>query len=340
MPIVLEEIRTIDAHVGGQPLRLIVGGAPRPGGSTVADKREWLRRRADQLRRAVVLEPRGHADMTVALLAEPVTPGAHAAILFMDAGGYPSMSAHGIVGATTIAIERGLLFDRDLEAGAVALVFDTPAGTVHVRARTDVRGGKPRVDTVAFTNVPSFVFAAAHPIDLGTKHLRADIAFGGAFYAIADTEATGIPLDVARVPDLRRLGAAIRESLDSTLRLQHPADPSVQGLAGVIFTGAPSDPEAHLRNVTVTAGGVDRSAGGTSTSAVMAVLSAMGLLPDDQPFVHEGLLGSLMRGRIVRHTIVGDFPAVVTEIEAAAWITGEHTFVLAEDDPFREGFKF
>lgn len=336
----LHEIRTIDAHIGGQPLRLIVGGAPRPNGSTVAEKRDWLRRRADYLRRAVALEPRGHADMTVALLAEPVTPGAHAAILFMDGAGYPSMSAHGIVGAATIAIERGLLFDRDLDSGAVPLVFDTPAGTVHARARTDVRGGRPRVDTVAFTNVPSFVHAAAHPVDVGTKHLRVDIAFGGGFYAIADTEATGIPLDVPRVPDLRRLGSAIREVIDATVRLQHPADASVGGLAGVIFTGAPSDPEAHLRNVTVTAGGVDRSAGGTGTSAVMAVLSAMGLLPDDQLFVHEGLLGSLVRGRIVRHTIVGELPAVVTEIEATAWITGEHTFVLADDDPFREGYVF
>ena len=336
----LTEIKAVDVHVGGQPLRLIVGGAPRPVGATVADKRGWLRRRADSLRRAVVLEPRGHADMTAALLAEPVTPGADAAILFMDAGGYPSMSAHGIIGAATIAIERGLFFDRRLEAGDVPLVCDTPAGTVHARARTELRGSAPRVDSVTITNVPSFVHAAAHQVDLGSRRLRVDIAFGGAFYAIADSEATGIPLDAARVPDLRRLGAAIREAIDTTSRPRHPADPSVEGLAGVVFTGQPSDPEAHLRNVTVTSGGVDRSAGGASTSAVMAVLHAMGLLPDDQPFVHEGLLGSIVRGRIVRHTVVGDVPAVISEIQATAWITGEHTFLLAEDDPFREGFTF
>jgi proline racemase len=305
----------------------------------MAQRRDWLERRADQLRRAIVFEPRGHADMTAALLTEPVSPGAHAGIVFMDGGGYPPMSAHGIIGAVTIALERSLFFSRDTEPGAIPLVLDTPAGTVHARARTDVRGGLPRVDTVAFTNVPAFVHAAAQPVSLGTRRIRTDIAFGGAFYAIADTEAIGIPLEVPRVPDLRRLGMAIREAIDATGRIRHPVDPSISGVAGVIFTGVPADPEAHLRNVTVTAGGVDRSAGGTGTSAVMAVLDAMGLLPDDQSFVHEGLLGSLLRGRILQRTIVADTPAIVTEIEGTAWITGEHTLILRDDDPFREGFR-
>ncbi len=335
-----QEITTIDAHVGGQPLRLVTGGAPRLSGATLAQKRDWMRRRSDQLRRAVVLEPRGHADMTAALLTEPVSPGAHAGIVFMDAGGYPSMSAHGVIGAVTIALERGLFFSRDVEPGSLSIVLDTPAGTVHARARTHVRGGAHRVDTVAFTNVPAFVYAAACPVTLGTRRLRVDIAFGGAFYAIADTEAVGIPLDVARVPDLRRLGTAIRDAVDASNRIQHPADPAIAGIGGVIFTGAPSDPEAHLRNVTVTPGGVDRSAGGTGTSAVMAVLDAMGLLADGQPFVHEGLLGSLLRGRILQRTIVGELPAIVTEVEGTAWITGEHRFLLSEDDPFRDGVSF
>jgi proline racemase len=72
----------------------------------------------------------------------------------------------------------------------------------------------------------------------------------------------------------------------------------------------------------------------------MAVLDAMGLLVDGQPFVHEGLLGSLLRGRILHRTVVGERPAIVTEVEGTAWITGEHTFLLSDDDPFREGFSF
>jgi proline racemase len=163
-------------------------------------------------------------------------------------------------------------------------------------------------------------------VRVGTRDLRVDLAFGGELFALVDTEAVGIPLDASRVPDLRRVGLAIHDALD---------------VAGVVFTGAPHDPEAHLRNVTVLAGGaIDRSPGATGTAAVMAVLDAMRLLPDGEPFVNESLIGSLYRGRIVRRTQVGDLPAIVPQIEGTAWITGEHTFYVDEDDPFRDGFRF
>ena len=62
------------------------------------------------------------------------------------------------------------------------------------------------------------------------------------------------------------------------------------------------------------------------------------LLPDGEPFVHEGLSGALLRGRVAGRSRVGDIGAIVTEIEGSAWITGEHTFLLDDDDPFREGW--
>ena len=71
--------------------------------------------------------------------------------------------------------------------------------------------------------------------------------------------------------------------------------------------------------------------------AVMSVLDAMGLLPEEDSFVQEGLAGAMFRGRATARTAVGELPALVTEIEGAAWITGEHTFHADDDDPFREG---
>ena len=334
-------IKTIDAHVGGQPVRLIVDGMPRPRGKTPAQQREWCRKHADAFRRALLLAPRGHADMTAALTTDPSTLHANAGIVFMDAGGYPSMSGHAVIAVTTIAFERRMALPHPPGDGEGRVAFDTPAGSVHAHARVEVHAGVRSVDSVAVTNVPAFVHAPAVPVVVGRRDLRVDIAFGGAFYAIVDSEATGVPLDAAHVPDLRRLGAEISASLNATQRPVHPADNSIDGVAGVVFTGPASDPEAHLRNVTVRASGaVDRSPGGTGTSAVMAVLDAMGLLPDRQPFVHESVSGALFRGRAVHRTIVADFPAIVTEIEGSAWITGEHTFFLDDDDPFREGSSF
>src|SRR5204863_2111039 len=129
-------LKTIDAHAAGEPLRLIVDGFPAPQGRTMLDKREWLRKRADHLRRALMLEPRGHADMYGAVLTEPVSPGSHAGVLFMHNEGYSTMCGHGVIAVTTIAIERGLIM-----AGAAAsadnctIVYDWPAGTNRARAR-------------------------------------------------------------------------------------------------------------------------------------------------------------------------------------------------------------
>ncbi len=329
-------VKTIDAHAAGEPLRLIVDGMPRPSGKTMLEKREWMRRRADHLRRALMLEPRGHADMYGALLTEPVSAGAHAGVLFMHNEGYSTMCGHGVIAVTTIAIERGLLFDRQ----GLEVVLDTPAGTVYARPKVIELGDTARVDAVAFTNVPAFVYLAGQAVKLGGRELRVDIAFGGAFYAIVDVEAVGVPLDVHRLSDLRRIATEIKASIEASVTIAHPAEPRLTGLYGVIFTGPPGDPEAHLRNLTVFADAeVDRSPCGTGTSAVMAVLDAMGLLPSDRPFIHESLIGTLFRGRLLSRTQVGDLPAIVTEIEGSAWITGDHTFYIDDEDPLREGFR-
>lgn len=331
----IQAIETIDAHVGGQPLRLITGGVPRVRGGTMASKRESMTLQADRLRRAIVLEPRGHIDMFAAMLTEPVSPGSHAGVLFMHGDGFAAMSGHGVIGVTTIALERGLIGGAD-----ETLVLDTEAGTVHARARMQVHGDRRRVDSVSFTNVPSFVASPGQSLRVESRDLRVDVAFGGLFYAIADTEAVGIPLDPSHEPELRRLGVEIQAALNQK-PVEHPTDASRSGVAGVVFTGVPRDPEAHLRNVTVSShGAVDRSPSGTGTSAVMAVLDAMGLLADGHTFVHESLGGTLHRGRVVRRTQVGEVPAIVPEIEGAAWITGEHRFLLDEDDPLQSGLDW
>ena len=323
-------IKTIDAHVGGAPLRLVVDGVPRPSGRTLAQRRDWLRRHADHLRRAIVLEPRGQRDMCAAMLVDPIAPGSDAGVIFMQDDGYQALSGHGVIALATIAVERDLLASDNL-------ALDTVAGTVHAHARVQMRGDRRSVDSVAFVNVPAFVASGGHVVKLGARELRVDVAYGGSFYAIVDTEAIGVPLVTAKLPELRRLGVEIRSALNSATDFVHPADPQLAGVGGVIFTGPPQDPEAHLRNVTVFGNGaVDRSACATGTSAVMAVLDAMGLIHDDQPFVHESIIGTLHRGRVVRRTQVGETSAIVSQIEGTAWITGEHIFYVDDDDPLKD----
>jgi proline racemase len=346
-------VKTIDAHAAGEPLRLIVDGFPSPRGRTMLEKREWVLKHADHLRRALMLEPRGHADMYGAILTEPVTPGSHAGVLFMHNEGYSTMCGHGVVAVTTIALERGLLMPG---GDGTAVVFDSPAGTIRARARfrrgtdgstEDTEGTKDtektagtRVESVAFVNVPSFVLYGGLTIKLASRHLRVDVAFGGAFYAIVDSEAVGLPIDVRHLPELRRAGMEIKDAIEATHAIAHPLEPGLKGIYGTIFTGPPSDERADLRNVTIFADAeVDRSPCGTGTSAVMSVIDAMGLLDEEKPFVHESLIGTRFSGRVASRTAVGDYQAIVPEIEGSAWITGEHTFLVDDTDPLKDGFR-
>jgi len=341
-------VKTIDAHAAGEPLRLIVGGFPSPRGRTMLEKREWVRRHADHLRRALMLEPRGHADMYGAILTEPVSPGSDAGVLFMHNEGYSTMCGHGIVAVTTIAIERGLIMPAGAppqpagERRCATIVYDAPAGVVRARATLAAAEAPEaqKVESVAFVNVPSFVLHAGLAVRLASRTVRADVAFGGAFYAIVDSEAAGLPIDAAHLPELRRVGMEIKHAIEARLPIAHPLEPELRGIYGTIFTGPPSDERADLRNVTIFADAeVDRSPCGTGTAAVMAVIDAMGLLAGDRPFVHESLIGTRFLGRVVGRTAVGELGAVVPEIEGSAWITGEHTFLIDQRDPLRDGFR-
>jgi proline racemase len=329
----MRSVQTIDAHAAGEPLRLIVGGFPAPRGKTMLEKREWVRRHADDLRRALMLEPRGHADMYGALLTEPVSPGSHAGVLFMHNEGYSTMCGHGIIAVTTIALERGLIMTGP---DGAEVVYDAPAGTIRARAKRD----GDRVESVAFLNVPSFVLHGGMTVKLASRQIRVDVAFGGAFYAIVDSEAVGLPIDSAHLPELRRVGMEIKHAIEATQTIVHPLEPGLTGIYGTIFTGPPSDEHAALRNVTIFADAeVDRSPCGTGTAAVMAVVDAMGLIGADAPFVHESLIGTRFKGRVASRTQVGDYSAIVPEIEGSAWITGEHTFLIDETDPLKDGFR-
>jgi proline racemase len=361
-------LRTIDAHAGGEPLRLVVEGWPAPTGGTMLERRAWAAEHQDDLRRVLMFEPRGHADMYGAVLTQPERSDSDAGVLFMHNEGFSTMCGHGIIAVTTIAIERGLISKspkspgspRSPEgpespespegpeapaspwagAGPVSLTLDAPAGQIRVRAEVIMRSGKPRVDRVSFTNVPSFVLAAAVPIQLGSRALTVDVAFGGAFYAIVDAEAAGVPIVADRLPELREIGMEIKGAVERAIRVIHPTEPGLMGIYGTIFTGPATRPQAHLRNVTIFADAeVDRSPCGTGTCAVLAVLDAMGLVEEGQPFVHESIIGTTFSARVTSRATVGDREAIVPALSGDAWITGEHTFLVDKDDPLRRGFR-
>jgi len=323
-------IKTIDAEVAGEAVRLIVSGGPTVPGRTMAEKLNWLRRKGGELRSLLMLEPRGHAGMHGAMLTEPTSPKAHAGVLSMHAAGFPLVSGESIIGAVTIALENKLI-----DGVGDEVLIDTPAGLFRARPRLGATGlsdeaqsakADARVTSVAVTGVPSFVHTAGLPLRIASRSIAVDIAFGGQFYAIADSEAIGMSIDMTNARALVRIGREIKDAIESTLHVQHTIDARLKDIHGTIFTGA-SRAAADLRSATVLDGEVlRRSPGVTGTAALLAVLDAMGLLTEGYRFTHEGVLGTTLHGSVVTRT-EGDPSTIIPVIEGSASITGFHEFV-------------
>ena len=329
-------ISTIDAHAAGEPLRIITAGLPPLPGATMLERRRALRERHDELRRLLMWEPRGHADMYGCVLTPPVTPNADFGVLFMHNEGYSTMCGHGIIALTTALLETGALPRR---APVTEVRYDTPAGPV--LARAEVAEGTDRVRRVAFQNVPSFLHTAALPVVVDGRELAVDVVYGGAFYALVEAEALapGLTIRPDRAGELIARGMAVKRAVEAAAQIVHPGEPELRGIYGTIVTGPPQGPGAHSRNVTIFAEGeVDRSPTGTGASARIAALYARGEVALGEEYVIESIIGTHFTARAVAETEVGDRPAVVPEIGGRGFITGFGQFVLDPDDEVGTGF--
>lgn len=326
-------ITTIDAHTAGEPFRVIVGGFPDLSGDTILARRRDARDRFDHLRRALMWEPRGHADMYGCIVTPAVTPGADFGVLFLHNEGFSTMCGHGIIGIATVAVETGMVPAREPET---TIRIDTPAGLV--TAFVEVDGG--RVQRVRFRNVPSYVAALDQSVDVpGFGAVRFDLAFGGAFYAYVEAE----PLGLHCVPEeFRRLietGMQIKRAVAASREIRHPFEPDLGFLYGTIFVAPARSAGAHSRNVCVFADGeVDRSPTGTGVSGRLALHHARGEIGVDQVIEIESIIGTRFTGRVMETAVFGPYQAVIPEVGGSAYITGRNEFLIDPNDPLREGF--
>jgi proline racemase len=322
----LGAIEAVDYHTAGEPFRIVTGGVPPLEGRTILEKRRFAGERLDHVRRLLVHEPRGHADMYGCFVTEPEDDGADLGVVFFHNAGYSTACGHGTIALVTWALESGRLDPGEDER---RVVVDVPSGRLETVARVE----DGRVTAVRFRNVPSFVVAR----DLEAAGLTADVAFGGAFYASVQAP---IPVAPESVTRLIELGRDIKHELEAQKEYVHPLGPELRDIYGVIFWQAEEDgPPLVQRNVTVFADGeVDRSPCGSGTSARLALLDATGELPRGQELRHLSVIGTEFRARVVGDADVTGLPAVITEVEGSAHYTGHHEFALDSSDPLPDGF--
>jgi len=196
------------------------------------------------------------------------------------------------------------------------------------------------VDQVRITNVPSFLHSRDLEIDCpGLGKLTVDVAYGGNFYCIVDPQENFSNLAGVSVGDLLRWSPVLRKAMNVRYSFTHPENDNIRSCSHIMWTGKPLKPGSTARNAVFYGDkAIDRSPCGTGTSARMAQLAAKGKLKVGDSFVHESIIGSLFKGRVVKEVKVGNHAAIIPSIEGWARVTGYNTIFIDDRDPYKHGF--
>jgi proline racemase len=327
------KIHTIDAHTAGEPLRIITDGFPDLPGKTILEKRQAAKKHYDNLRRLLMWEPRGHADMYGCILLPPVSKDSDFGVLFTHNEGFSTMCGHGIIAVTKVVLETGLLPIKD---PLTVIRIDTPAGPVTAYATSE----NQKVSSIAFENVPSFVLMNDMRVEIKDYgSVCFDIAFGGAFYAFVSAEDLSLECTPNNMQQLIRVGMLIKNAIMKKYSIQHPFEKNLSFLYGTIFIAPPLNKKNHSRNVCIFAEGeVDRSPTGTGVSARMALHFDRNEVSMNQTVVIESIIGTTFKSSISRTEKYGPYNAVIPRVEGTAFITGKHEFLIDPQDVLRNGF--
>lgn len=326
-------IKTIDLHTGGEPLRVIYDGLPEIKGNSILEKRSYFKNHFDYIRKGLMLEPRGHADMYGAIITKSIAKDADFGTFFLHNEGYSTMCGHAIIALTKLVFDTKMI-----EKPEGALTIEVPSGMIRSRAIRE----NGVVEKVSFLNVPSFLYLKDQKVEIeGIGNVKFDVAYGGAFYALVDAAKLGIALEEKNTQLLIDQGRRIKKAVMDNFDINHPFEQDLSLLYGTIFTGQAQNPNNHSRNVCIFADGeLDRSPTGSGISARAALHHAKDELKEGEKITIESILGTSMDVEVKEVTTYGPHTAVVPEVSGTAYITGKNEFYFDPDDPLRGGFIF
>ncbi|WFS01149.1 4-hydroxyproline epimerase [Rhizobium tumorigenes] len=326
-------IQLLDVHCEGEIGRVAIGGVPKIPGDTIAEQLHWMNTdpKGEELRRFLVLEPRGAPIGSVNLLLPAKHPDADAGFIILQPDQAHASSGSNSICVTTALLESGIV---EMQEPETTVTLDTAAGLV--RAVATCRDG--RCEKVRLTMVPSFV----HELDvvLDTPEWGAislDICYGGIFYALVDVAQVGLTIEASRAADLVKAGMVLRERINRTMSVVHPAIPAISGVAYVMFRDI--DADGAIRTcTTMWPGRVDRSPCGTGNSANLATLYARGKAKVGDVFKSRSIIGSEFEVGLSALTEVAGKPAIIPTITGRGFTFGLSQVSLDPFDPLAQGF--
>ena len=301
----MKRIQIIDSHTGGEPTRIVIGGAPDLGRGSLAERLRTFCEKHDDFRRAVVNEPRGSDVLVGALLCEPVDATCAAGVIFFNNVGALGMCGHGTIGLVATLRHLGRI-------GAGVHRIETPVGVVAATFHDDGR--------VTVENVPSFRKACAITVEVpGLGAITGDVAWAGNWFFLVENH--GQSLGLANVARLTDIASRIRQAVNAD------GFPEVDHIE---LFGPPENPTNNSRSFVLCPGGAyDRSPCGTGTSAKLACLFADGKLAPGVTWRQESVVGSVFEGSVAMRN--GE---IIPSITGRAFVNAESVLLLDEADPF------
>lgn len=321
----MKRIPFLDSHTGGEPTRLITALPFDLGTGSVADKLSTLKADHDDLRRTVLLEPRGSDVLVGAYLVPPADPTCQFGVIFFNNVGYLGMCGHG-----TIGLIASLAYLGKVQPGIIRV--ETPVGVVEATLHSPplLSGKGPGVrseypNRVSVQNIPAYRHLAHVPVSVDGKTIHGDVAWGGNWFFLVHDH--GMEVNMSNIEALTDFAWRIREQL---------AADGVTGANGAeidhIELFAPT-PDADSKSFVLCPGkAYDRSPCGTGTSAKLACLYSDGTLKVGQVWRQQSVVGSIFEGSI---QLDGD--KIIPTITGEAWVMSEGTLLVDERDPFATG---
>jgi len=329
-----EKIMTvIETHSCGETTKVVMSGFPRVPGKTMWEKTKYCQNHLDHVRKALMTQPRGFSGILGAVITEPSSQEADFGVIFMYTGGYFHSCGDSTFSVTKVLIDQGMV---EVKEPLTRIVLDTAAGLVRVQA--EVKEGT--VGRISFQGPPSFYQESTmlNVPDVGKIH--ADIAFGGLYYALVDSEEVGIKVHPENAKRLIEVGMRILDAANKQVKVRHPENPDLNKIELVSFSAQPARREHNFKHANVYGNTICVSPAGTSVSAKLATLAAKGKIKVGEDLIVESLVDPdlIMIGKAVGKAKVGDYTAVTPELSAYAYIIGIQQVVIERRDPIRYGF--
>jgi proline racemase len=295
------------------------------------EKMNYINQVDDSLRRFLVFEPRGYAQMSTNLLFAPTHVEADVGFMILQGDKAHAMSGSNCICLVTVLLETGMIEMREPET---IVTLDTPAGLV--RASANCSDGKCTRVTLDMTHSYADQLDALVEVK-GLGEVSVDISFGGVFYALVDPTQFDLKISPDNARKLVDLGTRIHRAVNDQLDIRHPELAGLEGISYVMFVGY--DDDGEMKGATILPPGrIDRSPCGTGNSARLAVMAARGQVDVGQVLTARSIIDSEFQVEIVAKKTVAGRSGILPRVSGRGWIHGIHQIGVDPSDPYPLGY--